>query len=317
MTINGLYSFAEPFNCGIDSFEGKVVAVDGYITMYQFLTSIRNDGDYVRNTEGEPISHLIGMFNRYTTYLEHGVKPVIVFDGPAPDLKQETLDDRTERRENAIEQFEQAKEDDDTEAMEKWGPRTATVESRFLDSGQRLLDALGIPYLEAPSEADPQCAELVTNGPADYVVTTDYDVFLYETPAFLRKFGGYGCEMISRQQVLEEAELTQEELIWYRILTGTDYNDSPSGVGWVGAKDLVDEAESFDDVINLALDADDSISTVRWNATYDWIQNPDVDSHYVPNFRPVDADAVRSLLIDEFKLLDYQVENGLDGVVES
>ena len=43
---------------------------------------------------GMPTSHLLGLWNRTILLLENGVKPVWVFDGKPPELKQSTLSKR-------------------------------------------------------------------------------------------------------------------------------------------------------------------------------------------------------------------------------
>lgn len=83
--------------------------------IYQFLIAVRQDGNVLQNEDGETtryslsnatltldqvvqvwvqdwkpaasFSHLMGMFYRTIRMLEHGIKPVYVFDGKPPQLK--------------------------------------------------------------------------------------------------------------------------------------------------------------------------------------------------------------------------------------
>ena len=82
--------------------------------IYQFLIAVRQDGNVLQNEDGETtryshlkthinncqhfgtwlkqgfalsLSHLMGMFYRTIRMLEHGIKPVYVFDGKPPELK--------------------------------------------------------------------------------------------------------------------------------------------------------------------------------------------------------------------------------------
>ena len=50
----------------------------------------------MRKENGEMIenAHLLGMFRRICKLLYFNVKPVFVFDGPAPSLKRQTLKQR-------------------------------------------------------------------------------------------------------------------------------------------------------------------------------------------------------------------------------
>ncbi|HZY91698.1 MAG TPA: flap structure-specific endonuclease, partial [Thermoplasmata archaeon] len=66
---------------------GRMLAVDGYNAVYQFLATIRQrDGQPFSDPSGRPTSHLMGVFYRTTSLLSQGVLPVWVFDGKPPDL---------------------------------------------------------------------------------------------------------------------------------------------------------------------------------------------------------------------------------------
>ena len=56
----------------------KVMAVDAYNTLYQFLSSIRQaDGTPLMDSKGRMTGHLTGLFYRSIKWLEAGVKPVL------------------------------------------------------------------------------------------------------------------------------------------------------------------------------------------------------------------------------------------------
>ena len=66
----------------LESFTSKVIAVDAYNTIYQFLTIIRGpDGMSLSDAQGRVTSHLSGLFYRNINFLSLGIKPVFVFDG--------------------------------------------------------------------------------------------------------------------------------------------------------------------------------------------------------------------------------------------
>ena len=62
---------------------------------------------------------MIGIFNRNIQFIQHGIKPIWVFDGKPPEVKSKTLDKRKENREKAEEAKEEAKEDGDEFRMMK------------------------------------------------------------------------------------------------------------------------------------------------------------------------------------------------------
>ena len=63
------------------------------------------------NDAGEVTSHLQGMWYRTLKMMEHGIKPVYVFEGKPPTLKSGTLAKRKEAKEAALKSLETAKEE--------------------------------------------------------------------------------------------------------------------------------------------------------------------------------------------------------------
>ncbi len=76
---------------------GKVVAIDAYNTIYQFLSIIRGPtGDLLTNTKGEVTSHLSGLFYRNANLLMDNIRPIYVFDGKANELKVAEIERRSQ-----------------------------------------------------------------------------------------------------------------------------------------------------------------------------------------------------------------------------
>ena len=66
---------------------GKVVAIDAYNTLYQFLSIIRGPtGELLTNSKGEVTSHLIGLFYRNANLLMDNIRPVYDIDCNANEL---------------------------------------------------------------------------------------------------------------------------------------------------------------------------------------------------------------------------------------
>ena len=66
--------------------EGKVMAIDSSIWLYQFQATMRDKEGNVLNN-----AHVLGFLRRICKLLFYGIKPVFVFDGGAPVLKRSTL----------------------------------------------------------------------------------------------------------------------------------------------------------------------------------------------------------------------------------
>lgn len=58
----------------------------------------------------------------------------------------------------------EAREEGDEERMNMFSKRTIRVTKEQTDECKKLLSLMGIPYIEAPSEAEAQCAEMCKGG---------------------------------------------------------------------------------------------------------------------------------------------------------
>ena len=137
--------------------------------IYQFLIAVRQGGEghvhqQLTNEAGEITSHIQGMFNRTVRFLEGGIKPVYVFDGKPPSLKSGELVKRREMRQKAEEELKKAKEAGDVEAENMQQKRLVRAGTKENNDCKKLLRLMGCPVVEAPCEAEAQCAALCKAG---------------------------------------------------------------------------------------------------------------------------------------------------------
>ena len=86
----------------LEAFSSKIIAVDAYNAIYQFLASIRGpDGLQLSDSEGRITSHLSGLLYRNINFLSLGIKPVYVFDGKPPSLKTAEIERRKQIKKDA------------------------------------------------------------------------------------------------------------------------------------------------------------------------------------------------------------------------
>lgn len=185
--------------------------------LYQFLIAVRSDGAQLTTVDGEPTSHLMGMFYRTIRMLEHGIKPVYVFDGKPPDLKSGELAKRAERREEAQKALEKAEEAGNAEEVEKFNRRLVRVTKEHAREAQELLKLMGVPYVEAPCEAEAQCAALVKAGKVYGTATEDMDALTFGSNVLLRHLTFSEARKMpvkefSYEKVLQGFELTSTEV---------------------------------------------------------------------------------------------------------
>lgn len=234
---------------------GKIIAIDASIALYQFLVQIRTSGtgyaqQQLMTESGEITSHLQGFLNRTANLLSSGIKPIFVFDGIPPELKYTELAKRKELKKRAEEesnkmeelidelvisgQTEQLKDAIDT--LDKANKRNIRVTKAQIEDTKHLLRLMGVPVIEAKSEAEAQCAEFVKDGIAYATGTEDMDALTFGTSIVLRKLTSPGSTNepiieINLNKLLESFQLTYSQFIDLCILCGCDYMETIKGIG--------------------------------------------------------------------------------------
>ncbi|MEM4206305.1 MAG: flap structure-specific endonuclease, partial [Nitrososphaerota archaeon] len=225
-------------------FKNKPIAIDGYNILYQFISTIRGpDGRPLMDSRGRITSHLSGLFFRTVNFLEVGMKPVYVFDGQPPQLKRETIQKRIALRKAAEEKYVMAIAAGDVESARKYAAQAASLEKYMVESSIELLDALGIPYIIAPSEGEAQAAYMARMGHVWGSASQDYDSILFGSPRLVRNLSIVGrrklpgkktyveveIEVIYADKLFSELGIGRDELIEMAILIGTDYFEGIKG----------------------------------------------------------------------------------------
>lgn len=154
-------TFTEKINIDKTFFIGRKIAVDASMSLYQFLIAVRAEGVQLTAVDGSTTSHLMGMFYRTIRLVENGIKPVYVFDGKPPQMKSAELNKRQERRVEAEKALAKATEEGDQTEIDKFNRRLVKVTKEHAQEAKELLTLMGVPYIEAPCEAEAQCAALV------------------------------------------------------------------------------------------------------------------------------------------------------------
>src|SRR3989338_8758519 len=145
-----------------EDLKGKVIAVDAFNAIYQFLSSIRQpDGTPLMDSKQRVTSHLSGLFYRNMALLNEGIKLIYVFDGEYHELKGRTHDIRNEAKELAKEKYDKAVEEEDTEGMGKYARGFVKLTSEMIEESKELLSSMGIAIVQAPGEGEMQAAQLV------------------------------------------------------------------------------------------------------------------------------------------------------------
>jgi len=304
-----------------EDLSNKVVAVDSSNMLYQFLSSIRQrDGTPLMDSHGSVTSHLIGLFSRIPKIMEKNIKPAFVFDGQPPELKFKERERRAERKSIAEKKYAEAERDLDSDEMLKYSKQFTKLNKEMVADAKKLLTAMGLPVIQAPSEAEAQCAYICKNKDAWAAVSQDFDTLLYGTPRLLRSLtlstrkrmpsGGYvkvTPELIELKEVLTTLELDQKQLIVLSILVGTDYNiGGVKGIGPKKALKLVQSGKKFEKIFE---DLDPSFD---WKEIYDVFDKMPIEKEYDLEFNEPDDEEIKKILVDKHEFSEDRVNSTLE-----
>jgi len=225
---------------GPEAYTGRVIAIDASMCLYQFLIMIREgySGAYgnLTNEEGRVTSHIVGFLSRTIRLMEAGIKPVYVFDGKPPELKFSELEARRTKRAEAESKLEEAKEAGDEEQVLRSTKMIVKVTKEHNDETKQLLRLMGVPVVEAPSEAEATCAALCKAGKVHASATEDADCLTFGTTLLVRNLMAAEAQKKQIYEVnlavaLEQLGISMDQFIDFCILCGCDYCDSLRGIG--------------------------------------------------------------------------------------
>merc|ERR1719287_203784 len=119
---------------------------------------------------------------------------------------------------------------------------------------KELLKLMGIPVVEAPSEAEATCAALCRDGKVYAAATEDADCLTFGTKTLVRNLMAAESQKktileVSLPVVLEQLNITMDQFIDFCILSGCDYCDTIKGVGPSTAIKMIVEHGSLEKVL--------------------------------------------------------------------
>ena len=299
-----------PEEISLKDLEGRTVAIDAYNTIYQFLSGIRQrDGSPLMDQNGNVTSHLSGILYRTASIVDKGIKPIYVFDGDSSEHKAKTLEQRRAIKEEAMEKWEEAKAAGNIEEARKFAIRTSRMSPYILESSKKLLDYMGIPYVQAKGEGEAQGAYMVEQGDAWAVASQDYDCLLFGAPRIIRNLtlsGGLSnLEYLELQKVLEDIDLTREQLIDVALMVGTDFNEGIHGIGAKTGLKLIRNNSLEDILVQKGI----TEVNVEPDELRDIFLNHEVNTDYEIKFKSAKKDQLVEFMCEEHGFSESRVLN--------
>ncbi len=250
-----LKGLVEPTKLSLEHLSGRVLAVDAYNALYQFLAIIRGEtGVPLMDRQGRVTSHLSGLFYRNLNLLALNIKPIYIMDGKPPSLKSAEIQRRKVVKQEAVRMYAEALTKGDLEGARKYAQATSVIKDYMVEDTQRLLSLMGIPHVMAPSEGEATAAHLTKIGVATDAASQDFDSILFGAKRLVRNvtisgrrklpgrnvFVDIEPEEVVLRDLLSKLELSQEQVVDLGILVGTDFNpDGFKGIGPVKALKMI------------------------------------------------------------------------------
>lgn len=361
MGIKGLNKFLEANAPGsikeisTTTLTNKVVAIDASIFIYQFASAIKSSTEDLKTSEGKVTTHIHGILTKTLSILKKKIKPIFVFDGKPPSLKQDVLDSRRSTKTSAeksakkikkqlaqvqrdlepmpetLDQIQTqleniAKVKELQETLVKLQKRSVSVSHIQMEECKEIVKLLGIPIVEAIEEADSQLSQLVKDGIADYVASEDMDLLTFGCTKLIRKLSSKSTVTeYSLDQVLAGLKLTQTQFIDLCILLGCDYTGTIGRVGPSKAYELIKTYKSIDEMLALDPSFDPTNPKPKYILPENFIYaesrayflNPPVKkiTRDQINWTPPNYPAVQELLKTKYEYSDENIQK-LFGVLQ-
>ena len=254
----------QPIN--FNDLHNRVIVIDAHNVLHQFLSIIRQrDGTPLKDAQGHITSHLSGLFHRTANLIEAHIKPVYVFDGAPHPRKASVIEQRQQRRQKAEQEWQEALQKGDLITAKTKAQQTSRVTQEIITQSKELLQALGIPHVQAPSEGEAQASYMVKKGDAYAVGSQDFDCLLFQTPILVRNLTSSGRKKLPNKQAyvkitpeiirlqlgLKKMGIIHKQLIDIALLIGTDFNTGVRGYGPKKSYDLIKKSGNIENALAL------------------------------------------------------------------
>jgi flap endonuclease-1 len=313
----------------LEDLGGKSIAIDAYNALYQFLAIIRQpDGTPLKDSTGKVTSHLSGLLYRTSNLVELGIKPIYVFDGTPPALKEVEIRRRAKVKQEAQVHYERALQEGKIQEARMYAQATSRLKDYMEEDSKKLLDLMGIPWVQAPSEGEAQAAHMTKRGHADYCASQDYDSLLFGAPKLVRNVTISGRrrlpsknitievvpEIVELDQVLKECGITYEQLVDVGILIGTDFNpDGIEGLGPKTALKLIKEHATLENALPYLKNAEFPAEPQRIREIF---LNPKVTNDYRVEWKEPDVEGVVNFICRERDFSEDRVRKAMERMQE-
>lgn len=212
----------------------------------------------------------------------------------------------------------------------KLSKRSVHITKEQIDDVKKMLTFMGIPYIDAPCEAEAQCAEL-TKGTKVYAsATEDMDCLTFGSKILLRNLTDSRTKNVTEihiDKVLNILNITHEQFIDFCILCGCDYTNTISGIGPKRGLNLIREHKTIEQVIKVIKERNENPKLKTKHHVPEHLEqnlqevrklftNPDVTPCSEINivFKRVDNEELIKFLVTEKNFNKERIEKGISRI---
>ena len=323
-----LRGLVKPTKISLDRLSGQTVAIDAYNALYQFLSIIRGEtGEHLTDSEGRVTSHLSGLLYRNINFLVLGIKPVYVLDGKPPTLKTIEIERRRAAKHEAVAKYMNAISRGDKVEAKKYAQATSMIKDYMLDDAKKILNLLGIPTVEAPSEGEATAAYFTSSGVTAVTASQDFDSLLFGATKLVRNLAISGRrklpgkrvyinvdpEEIELNKLLTDQGITREQPVDIGILVGTDFNpDGYKGIGPARALKFIKEYGRIEDIPN----TNEESKRINYESIREIFLHPKVAELERVEWGTPDPEGIIRFLCEERSFSETRVRNALSKLEE-
>jgi len=194
----------------------------------------------------------------------------------------------------------------------------------MIEDSRTLLEYLGIPWIQAPSEGEAQASYMVQIGQAHAAASQDFDALLFGCPRLLRnlaisgkrrlpksnKFVNVDPEEVLLDKVLATIGVSRNQLVDMGIMIGTDFNKGIRGIGPKKSLLLVKQYGSIEEIVKAGkISQIDNLEALR-----EIFLEPEVKETTKPVWGEVQRPAILGFMCDKHSFSVDRMNSALDRI---
>jgi len=257
--------------------QGKKVAVDGSNWLFRYWKSsaaevVNNTNVAVEEPSRDKIStYCIFLLCKFLHFwLRNRITPVFVFDGEHPEEKQQAQQKRADDSRKARDKLKECKEkianmnafDRNSKVIKELRELYTRCSSPGKEQAEYIrsvLNALGIPVIQADGEGEKLCSCLAVERKVAAVYSNDTDNLVYGTPLLIKdklpqrydpekEISIDYVRVVDYYGMLFDLDISDDSFVDLCIMLGCDYNERIKGIGPVKALKLIKDFSSIEGI---------------------------------------------------------------------